>query len=82
MSCMSVPTGCKDGLRNEHCGRWRTHEEEDLDGVRAAECDEVCGVVFVAGADDKDVCSVRVADVHRASWAVAAARRRTRTRTR
>lgn len=43
-----------------------TYEEEDLDGVCASDGDEVRSVVFVAGADDEDLCPVRVADVHRA----------------
>ena len=41
-----------------------TYKEEDLDRVRAADGDEVGGIVLVAGADNKDLCSVRVADVH------------------
>ena len=40
------------------------HGEEDLDGVVAADGEEIDAVVVVACADDVDVGAVCVADVH------------------
>ena len=50
------------GRRGRESGE--TYKEDDLDGVRASDGDEVGGVVFVAGADDENFCAMRVADVH------------------
>ena len=44
--------------------RDKTYNLDDLDGVVATDCDEIRGVVVVAGADSMDGRTVVVADIH------------------
>ena len=46
------------GKLYERWGMGGTYEKEDLDGMGAADSNQVGSIVFVAGANDIDLCSM------------------------